>query len=56
VFPVGIGLRDPKSQKRDLGHPPVLPFDIGVTTSFVIAPPTRLSESVARDEKGLGFH
>jgi hypothetical protein len=23
VFPVGIGLRDPRSQKRDLGHPSV---------------------------------
>ena len=21
MFPVGIGLRDPRSQKRDLGHP-----------------------------------
>jgi hypothetical protein len=27
VFPVGIGLRDPRSQKRDLGHPSVSPFD-----------------------------
>jgi hypothetical protein len=25
VFPVGIGLRDPRSQKRDLGHPSVHP-------------------------------
>jgi hypothetical protein len=25
VFPVGIGLRDPRSQKRDLGHPSVSP-------------------------------
>jgi hypothetical protein len=24
---VGIGLRDPRSQKRDLGHPSVSPFD-----------------------------
>jgi hypothetical protein len=23
VFPVGIGLRDPRSQKRDLGHPSI---------------------------------
>ena len=23
MFPVGIGLRDPRSQKRDLGHPSV---------------------------------
>jgi hypothetical protein len=23
VFPVGIGLRDPRSQTRDLGHPSV---------------------------------
>jgi hypothetical protein len=28
VFPVGIGLRDPRSQKRDLGHPSTSPFDI----------------------------
>jgi hypothetical protein len=26
VFPVGIGLRDPRSQKRDLGHPSISPF------------------------------
>jgi hypothetical protein len=25
VFPVGIGLRDPRSQKRDLGHPSISP-------------------------------
>jgi hypothetical protein len=25
VVPVGIGLRDPRSQKRDLGHPSVSP-------------------------------
>jgi hypothetical protein len=24
VFPVGIGLRDPRSQKRDLGHPSIV--------------------------------
>jgi hypothetical protein len=28
VFPVGIGLGDPRSQKRDLGHPSISPFDI----------------------------
>jgi hypothetical protein len=28
VLPVGIDLRDPRSQKRDLGHPSVSPFDI----------------------------
>jgi hypothetical protein len=35
VFPVGIGLRGPRSQKRDptarrgrLGHPSISPFDI----------------------------
>jgi hypothetical protein len=52
VFPVGIGLRDPRSQKRDLGHPSVLPFDVAKGTGFVIALPTRLSESAARDDKG----
>jgi hypothetical protein len=42
VFPVGIGLRDPRSQKRDptarrgrLGHPSVSPFDSAEGTSFV---------------------
>jgi hypothetical protein len=51
---VGIGLRDPRSQKRDLGHPSISPFDIAEGISFVIALPTRLSESAGRDEKGLG--
>jgi hypothetical protein len=37
VFPVGIGLRDPRSPKRDLGHPSVSPFDIAEGTSFVIS-------------------
>jgi hypothetical protein len=45
VFPGGIGLRDPRSQKRDLGHPSVSPFDIAEGTGFVISLPTRLSES-----------
>jgi hypothetical protein len=49
---VEIGLRDPRSQKRDLGHPSISPFDIAEGTSFVISLPTRLSESAARDEKG----
>jgi hypothetical protein len=52
VFPVGIGLRDPRSQKRDLGHPSVSPFDIAEGTSFVISLPTRFSGSAARDDKG----
>jgi hypothetical protein len=34
---VGIGLRDPRSQKRDLGHPSISPFDIAEGTSFVIS-------------------
>jgi hypothetical protein len=36
AFPVGIGLRDPRSQKRDLGHPSVLPFgfSLGFTLRF----------------------
>jgi hypothetical protein len=55
VFPVRIGLRDPRSQKRDLGHPSVSPFDAAEGTSFVISLPTRLSESAApRDDKGEG--
>jgi hypothetical protein len=54
VFPVGIGLRDPRSQKRDLGHPSISPFDIAEVTCFVISLPTRPSESAARDDKGKG--
>jgi hypothetical protein len=52
VFPVGIGLRDPRSQTRDLGHPSISPFDIAEGTSLVISLPTHLSESAARDDKG----
>jgi hypothetical protein len=52
VFPMGIGLRDPRSQKRDLGHPSISPFDIAEDTSFVISLPTRFGESAARDDKG----
>src|ERR1700730_8580421 len=26
--PAGIGLRDPRSQKRDLGHPSISPFNV----------------------------
>jgi hypothetical protein len=51
---VGIGLRDPRSQKRDLGHPSISPFDIVESTCFVISLPTRLSESAARDDTGEG--
>ena len=36
MFPLGIGLRDPRSQKRDLGHPSISPFDIAEGTSFVM--------------------
>ena len=54
MFPVGIGLRDPRSQKRDLGHPSVSPFDFAEGTSFVISLSTRFSESAARDDKGMG--
>jgi hypothetical protein len=41
VFPAGIGLRDPRSQKRDLGHPSVSTSDIAEGTIFVISLPTR---------------
>jgi hypothetical protein len=51
VFPVGIGLRDPRSQKRDLGHPSVSHFDIAEGTSFVISLPTRLSETAPPNEQ-----
>jgi hypothetical protein len=50
----GNGLRDPRSQKRDLGHPSVSPFDFAEGTRFVISLPTCLSESAARDDKGKG--
>jgi hypothetical protein len=51
---VGIGLRDPRSQKRDLGHPSISPFDVAEGTSFVVSLRTRLSESAPRDDKGKG--
>jgi hypothetical protein len=51
VFPGEIGLRDPRSQKRDLGHPLVLPFDIAEGTSFVISLPTRAFVTEAVEEK-----
>ena len=54
MFPGGVGLRDPRSQKRDLGHPSISPFDIAEGTSFVISLPTRLNESAAWDDKGEG--
>jgi hypothetical protein len=54
VFPVGIGLRDPRSQKRDLGHPSVSPIHIADGISFVISLPTRLSKSDPADEKVRG--
>ena len=47
MFLAGIGLKDPRSQKRDLGHPSVSPFDIAEGTSFVIFLPIRLSESAS---------
>ena len=53
MFPVGIGLRDPRSQKGDLGHPSISPFDIAEGTSFVISLPTRLSESAAPNEQEI---
>ena len=34
--------RDPRSQKRDLGHPSISPFDVAEGTSFVISLTTRL--------------
>jgi hypothetical protein len=54
VFPVGIGLRDPRSQKRDLGHPSIFPFDVAEGTSFVVSLPTRSQKSAARDDKRKG--
>jgi hypothetical protein len=54
-FPVGIGLRDPRSQTRDPGHPSISPSDIAEGTSFNLSLPTRLSESATRDEKAVDF-
>jgi len=48
-----IGLRDPRSQKRDLGHPSISPFDIAEGTCFVISLPTRFSESAAPNEQNV---
>jgi hypothetical protein len=54
VFPVGIGLRDPRSQKRDLGHPSISPSILQKAQALSFSLPTRLSESAARDDKGEG--
>src|SRR5580704_14162189 len=48
VFPFEIGCWDPRSQKRDLGHPSI----VADAANGVIAPLTRLSEPAARDDKG----
>ena len=52
MFPVGIGLRDPRSQKRDLGtlrfHPSMLQRVQALSFLSRLA----LSESAARDDKG----
>jgi hypothetical protein len=47
VFPVGIGLRDPRSQKRDLGHPSISPFNVADGTSLSFLSRLALSESAA---------
>jgi hypothetical protein len=55
VFPVGIGLRDPKSQKRDLGHPSISPFDIASTLRYCRERMVcHFTESGARDDEGEG--
>jgi hypothetical protein len=46
VLPVGIGLRDPRSQTRDLGHPSISPFDIAEGTRFVIFLPLAAASPV----------
>jgi hypothetical protein len=46
VFPVGIGLRDPRSQKRDLGHPSVSPPILQRAQALLF-----LSDSLQRDVK-----
>jgi hypothetical protein len=58
VFPVGIGLRDPRSQKRDptarrgrLGHPSVSPFDIAEDKGAVRLVRDRFNASTLRRKK-----
>jgi hypothetical protein len=51
VFPVRIGLRDPRSQKRDLGHPSISLFDIAVGTSCPGQGRMRFVEPIERNRK-----
>jgi hypothetical protein len=58
VFPVGIGLRDPRSQTRDptarrgrLGHPSVSPFDIAGDKGAVRLVRDRFNASILRRTK-----
>jgi hypothetical protein len=53
VFPVGIGLRDPRSQTRDLGHPSVSPFDVAEGTSVGVLPRSRPLGDQARPCRAL---
>jgi hypothetical protein len=50
---VGIGLRDPRSQKRDLGHLSVSPFDIAEGKSFVISLPMKGGERGQSSSEGF---
>ena len=56
MFPVGIGLRDPRSQKRDLGHPSVSPFDVAEAQALPflsrLASASRLLLGIAGEKGG----
>ncbi len=52
MFPVGIGLRDPRSQKRDLGAPFDFTLECCRVQALSFLSRLALSESAAQDEKG----
>jgi hypothetical protein len=55
VFPVGIGLRDPRSQKRDLGHPSISPFDVAERNDKGERGIRRGSVARSQDRRSLHF-
>ena len=54
MFPVGIGLSDPRSQKRDLGHPSISPFECCRGFKLCRFSPDSLSASRAAPTAGRG--
>jgi hypothetical protein len=53
-FHYGIGCTDPRSQKRDLGHPSISPFDVAGSASFFISAPKPKASSVDAEKKRSG--